>query len=87
MSLNKYQKGLRKEYKVKKKLEREGCIVLRSAGSHGFADLVAIDKKNCIIRFIQCKSDNFSEKEKEKLMEENFIFNCNQFWKTTFEVI
>ena len=53
-----YQKGVRKEQKIKKVLEREGLTVLRTAGSHGFADLVAIDKTTRKIRFIQCKPDN-----------------------------
>jgi hypothetical protein len=35
-----YIKGRFFEYRVKKKLEKEGCIVLRTAGSHGLFDLI-----------------------------------------------
>jgi len=65
-----YQKGRRKEYKIKKALEEVGYIVLRTSGSHGFADLICIDKKIKIIRFIQCKPDKFSNKAKQRLLKE-----------------
>lgn len=50
---NQYRRGRRLEYQVKKDLESEGWTVLRTAGSHGFADLVALRGAN--IKFIQCK--------------------------------
>ena len=81
-----YQKGRKKEYLIKKQLEREGFIVLRTAGSHGFADLVAIDKDARWIRFIQCKPDNFCAREKEKLLAEYLMFDYH-LWHSTFEVI
>jgi len=80
-----YEKGRRKEYKLKRELERAGWLVLRTAGSHGFADLVAI--KGTTIRFIQCKPDDFPESRQKKLMEEHKFFNQPYKWKTTFEVI
>ena len=36
-----YRKGIRAEYKLKQMLEERGWVVVRSAGSHGFWDLVA----------------------------------------------
>jgi len=36
-----YRKGARAEYKLKSELERAGWTVVRSAGSHGYWDLVA----------------------------------------------
>jgi Holliday junction resolvase len=36
-----YKKGARAEYKLKSELERAGWTVVRSAGSHGYWDLVA----------------------------------------------
>ena len=80
-----YQKGIKKEYKIKKQFEMKGYTVLRTAGSHGFADLIAI--KWLKIRFIQCKPDNFSKREEKKLMDENNIFNESYAWSTSFEVI
>ena len=48
-----YQRGVRFEYKVKKEYEERGCYVIRSAGSHGLFDLVAVDETG--VEFIQCK--------------------------------
>ena len=49
-----YERGVRWERKLKKQLEAKGCTVLRTAGSHGFADLVSIDPYGNV-NFIQCK--------------------------------
>ena len=70
---------------MRKELEINGWIVLRTAGSHGFADLIAINKSTKRIRFIQCKPDNFSKKKLEELMEENKFINGE--YTTNFEVI
>lgn len=48
-----YQRGRRFEYKIKNKLESLGFVVLRTSGSHGFADLVAL--KDNIVYFMQLK--------------------------------
>jgi len=40
-----YRKGASLEYKVKAELEKQGFFVIRSAGSHGLADLVAIKRE------------------------------------------
>jgi len=48
-----YQRGRRFEYKVKKLLEDNGFIVLRTSGSHGFADLVALRDNQ--VYFMQLK--------------------------------
>lgn len=68
-------KGRKREYKWKHIYEAKGYDVLRSAGSHGFADLVAIDTKNKKIIFIQCKPDNFPEKSKRELLEKHKELN------------
>lgn len=52
---NKYQSGVAKEYKAKAELERAGFIVLRTAGSHGFSDLIAIHTERREVKFIQVK--------------------------------
>ena len=83
-----YRRGRDKEYRVKRRLEKEGLIVLRTAGSHGFADLIAIDIDDLKIRFIQCKPNKFSETQINKLMQEHKEFNNEDYvWDTTFEVI
>jgi Holliday junction resolvase len=71
---------------LKKQFEREGFIVLRTAGSHGFADLIAIKRDERLIRFIQCKPDNFSDTEKEKLLSQYLDFQ-HHIWTSNFEVI
>lgn len=50
-----YVAGRRLEYQFKKDWEAEGAIVLRTAGSHGLFDLVAINEQQGEITFIQCK--------------------------------
>jgi len=85
MSNKFYERGKNKEGRVKRKLQLQGYIVLRTAGSHGFADLIAIDKDLKVIRFIQCKPRNFSDSEKEKLMSESDF--CNNDYKCSFEII
>lgn len=71
-----YQKGARLEYATKKKWEERGYFVVRSAGSHGKADLVAIKLQTSIgpgpvVFLIQCKAydkPNVNEKNELKLL-------------------
>jgi Holliday junction resolvase len=49
--MTRYHKGRRFEYQFKKWLEEKGYLVLRTAGSHGFADLIAIGKQGEVIFF------------------------------------
>lgn len=76
-----YRSGYNFELRVKKEWEGRGYFVVRSAGSHGKADLVAIknmaltgeENKNKwwggpAVFLIQCKTSNkISETEKEEL--------------------
>jgi len=48
-----YKRGRSKEYDVAKILEKAGYEVLRTAGSHGFADVIAVGPTG--VRFIQVK--------------------------------
>ena len=81
-----YQKGIRKEYKIIHTLERVGFdIVQRTAGSHSPIDVIAIDKKNKIIRFIQSKPDSMPESQKNKLLAEQT--DLNGTFTVVFEVI
>ncbi len=80
--VNLYQKGVRKERKIKKMYERQGYVVLRSAGSHGFADLIAINKEERKIIFIQCKPDGFNDKK----LKEAYKWIFGDF-KTEFIVV
>jgi len=80
-----YLKGRGKEYRLKKKYEMMGYIVLRTAGSHGFADLVCVEPRKKEIIFIQAKPNNFRENEIIKLEKENNF--CNGTFEIRFEVI
>jgi len=54
---SRYRLGRRLEYRIKKLLEEHGYEVIRSAGSHGRWDLVAV--KDGIVRLIQVKRGKF----------------------------
>ena len=62
---NKKAKGSRQERKVKKLLENQGYICLKSAASLGIFDLVCFNGRE--IRFIQVKSNYCSLKEKKRI--------------------
>jgi len=50
-----YQAGVRFERQRKKHWEEAGYVVIRAAGSHGFADLVAFATAHDAVYTIQCK--------------------------------
>ena len=63
-----YAKGRRFEYYVMDKLKRAGFYVMRSAGSHGVFDLLAV--KSGVVLGIQCKKGKYIPKaEKQKMIE------------------
>jgi len=63
-----YHKGREREHYIKKKLEKQGYFVIRSAGSHSPIDLVAIKKNE--IRLIQSRKGKYIRPlEKLKLKE------------------
>jgi Holliday junction resolvase len=64
-----YEKGRRLEYKIKRKLEKEGLFVCRSAGSHG-VDLVAIEPGVGQVYFISCKTNEYIPPEERKQLLE-----------------
>jgi len=53
MPRNSYRKGVRYEYYVKQKLEEKGYLVVRTAGSHGPFDLIALDTEKREILLVQ----------------------------------
>lgn len=63
--MSKYAKGRRAEYEVKKKLQEEGYLVVRSASSKSPFDLVAI--RDDFILLIQVK---VNQKTTQKLIKE-----------------
>ena len=79
-----YLKGRRKEYAVMRKAKEAGWLPLRTAGSHGFVDVIAIDFENKIIRFIQCKPPSISRLQILRL--ENQWSKLNDWFQCEFKV-
>lgn len=81
MANTKYNRGVALERFIKRALEANGYYVMRSAGSKGIADLIAINHLELL--FIQAKTTKF----KPILTEENirilqhFRFNYSGFKK------
>jgi len=70
-----YIKGRRKEYKVVHREKDKGCLSFRSAGSHSPVDVVSVDTTNHIIKLIQCKPDDMSTYQINKLLSANKLLN------------
>ena len=65
---NNYRRGYNFELRVKRSLEKRGYFVVRSSGSHGPADLLAVSKDGKVIA-VQCKLDGYlPPKEFRKLL-------------------
>lgn len=65
-----YNAGRRMEYLFKQELENWGYLVIRSAGSHGPFDLIAVDHADLFhhpVRLIQVKSVA-TEPQKDRLL-------------------
>lgn len=80
MSNKKYLKGIRKERKFVNEARAKGQIAFRSAGSHSPIDVIIIDTDFKIINMIQCKYEGFSEKDKQKILNDlkklNGVYTC-----------
>ena len=72
-----YTKGRRVEYEIVHLLESVGYTCTRSAGSHGFWDVIAINP--CSMRLIQAKVNCKPTKgEMESMMLEQVPNNCSK---------
>jgi len=68
-----YEKGRGLEYRIQVKLRAQDLFTVRSAGSHGVADIVAITPANkwppVDIKFISCKTPEYiSPNERLRLL-------------------
>ena len=70
-----YVKGRKKEYAEMHEAKERGCLVIRSAGSHGPVDLVIVHPFAKIIEFVQCKPDDISEDAKNHILDDNRELN------------
>lgn len=82
--MNTAKKGRAKEHKVRDLLRAEGYFVMRSAGSFGPVDLIAIPTKSCkglkVVRLIQVKPRNITgadRRELEDLRTELDVLTCS----------
>ena len=77
-----YIKGRNFEYRVKEHYEKEGYFVVRSAGSKGIADLVAIYKNNPpkqhLPLIIQCKNMSYKRVPKKEI--KRFLDFASKYW-------
>lgn len=76
-----YQRGRALEYKIKNQLEEEGYLVLRTAGSHGLFDLIALDRPfqgKGVVRFIQLKRKREGEEIHDEVSYEAEV--KEEFW-------
>ena len=68
-----YRRGRAKEYRVKKKYEKCGYYVVRTAGSHGVCDLVAFGKCGNVLPIqVKPKGGYITPTEKRKIREFEF---------------
>jgi len=81
-----YNKGRKKEYKIRSRLLKEGWdIVQRTAGSHSKVDIIAINKSLRVIKLIQAKPDSLLKTQKNAIE-----LDCswlNNVFRVEFEVI
>ena len=76
MPNRKYNKGANFERAVKKGLEGFGLFVVRSAGSKGPADLIAIDESGDVT-LIQCEVNATTKRKRDALKKYAIAYNCH----------
>lgn len=64
-----YRTGVRLEYRAIDLLSRRGWYVVRSAGSHGTADLVALSPADGHAALVQCKTGRLKHEDWQRLRE------------------
>jgi Holliday junction resolvase len=82
MNIN-YRRGVALEYIVKKSFESYGFFVVRSAGSHSIADLVAIGYGTTYL--VQCKAVPVSKVKRFEILE--LIKTCEKCGATPVLVV
>lgn len=82
---NKYRAGVRIEREIQKKFLPPRYTTLRTAGSHGFCDVIVIDHKDPHVYFIQVKQDkkitSTHRKEWKAMQKIRLPISCSkEFW-------
>jgi Holliday junction resolvase len=67
-----YKRGRALEYLMKDKLEKQGYFVVRAAGSHGVADIMAIKSYSAghEILFVSCKIPQYAPPAERRALVE-----------------
>ena len=84
MAKTPYERGRNKEYRITSYFKKRGWNAVRTAGSHGIFDVIAIDPFDKRIRLIQSKLGKLSDRQREKLLEEGK--DLNGWFEVSFEV-
>lgn len=84
--MTKYEAGRRAEYKLKALLEQGGLTVLRTAGSHGQADLIAVDPKSRGLRLIQVKVTSSKKPSYARELDELAKLTPKGPWRVSSEL-
>ena len=97
-----YEAGRAYEYKVMNRLKAEGYICMRSAGSHGHFDVIAIKPGNLTaftrtydkgfrvpgeIKLIQCKTGVTAKRARDKVVMSKLAENFDGLYQVKVEVV
>ena len=77
-----YIKGRQAEYRLMKTLRDSGAIVMRSSGSHGLFDVIAIFPNANLIQMYQVKSGasyNYTSKKAEQELRDLGLSESQKF--------
>jgi Holliday junction resolvase len=80
--LTNYERGAKFERKVKKMLESLGLFVVRSAGSHGPVDLVALSTSKVFL--LQCKAEKY---RKRRTVDMENLLRVSRFFPYSIPVL
>ena len=81
-----YLKGRRAEYKAMQILRDQGCIVFRTAGSHGTADVIGIGPTGRIV-FVSVKTGGARPSAKERDALSELAMRCDkEYYNASVEV-
>ena len=75
MPNKRYKKGYEYELRIMKTKQKKGFYCIRSAGSHGFFDVIAINPETNEIHLIQAKAGKVSQSMKKLFFEDAARFN------------
>ena len=92
MPNSRYDRGRAYEYKVMRKLREEGFYAIRSAGSHGYFDIIGIKPPQSTvekgqIRVIQCKTGKSKKHAIDKVVMSKLAEQYDGLYQVKVEVL